>query len=110
MQNASAGRLCITLQHGKEFLWSHVQASIVDLEASVELITVLFVIEGAREGILIIVSDIVEHHDDDVIGAHAILDQQVVGVGNISLVAIVPVSVRASNEHGSMILDLGNSS
>ncbi len=61
------------------------------------------VVEGVGDGIGLAGGDIVLGEDNDVLGLVAVLDEDVVGVGNIGLVSVVPVTIGTSNEDGPVV-------
>ena len=61
------------------------------------------VVEGVGDGIGLAGGDIVLGEDDDVLGLVSVLDEDVVGVGNIGLVSVVPVTIGTSDEDGPVV-------
>ena len=69
----------------------------------VEGIIARSVVEGVGDGVFLAGGDIILGKDDDVLGLVAVLDEDVVGVGNIGLMSVVPVAFGASDEDSPVV-------
>lgn len=109
-ENFSTSSLGITSQDSQKLFWGNILTSVVNLDASVDIATIGMIVNLAWEGVLRVVGDVVIHEDDDVVGAHASFNEDLVSVSDISLMAIVPVSIWAGNKDSGVFGGSGGDS
>jgi len=82
----------------------HIAASVIVGDARVHIRTVRLVDDLTLLGILVVVSDIILHHDDDVLIGNTHLVDNLISMADISLVTIVVVTIRTSGENNPGVL------
>jgi len=79
-------------------------ASVILRDAGIHIRAVRLVDDLTLLGVLSIVSDIILHHDNDVVVRDAHLVDDLISVANISLVTVVIVTVRTGSKHNPGVL------
>ena len=72
MEDRSTGGLGVASHDSHKLFRCHILSSVVDLDASVDILAILLVVERARIGILGIVSNVVIHERDDIFRSHTV--------------------------------------
>jgi hypothetical protein len=103
---AALDRGLVARDDGEEVLRGDVVALVVDLAAAVNVLSVGLVEQLAWERVIGVGGHIVVGEDDDVALRDPVLLKDLVRVADVSLVAIVPVTVRACNKHGPVVYGL----
>jgi len=92
----------ISFEDGQEVGGGDISSLIVDLNTSIDVLTGLqqtgLVKDLAGEGVLLVVSDIIISHSDDVFFRNAIALQELVSMEDIRLMSVVPVSIGTSDK------------
>ena len=91
----------VTRQHLDQVLRAHLLLLVVDNNTLVHIGHVVtgVVVQLARERVGRREGHIVVHHGDDVVGINASSLDDLVGMGNIGVVAVVAVTLRAADQH-----------
>ena len=95
-------------EHSHKVVGGHVVPRVVDDTALVDIDALgalgrRLVEELAREGVLLVVGNVVGREHDDLLRLHPRLDHDLVGVADIGLVAVVAVAGRASYEDSPVV-------
>ena len=83
--------MCLTLDDSQEILWSDISSSIVNLAASVDILSIGFIEDLSWEWVLRIVSNVIIGKSYDVLWVKSMLDKDLIGMANVSLMSIVAV-------------------
>ena len=76
---------------------------VIEFATLIEVVTVLFVIQGAGERVLFVPGDVTVSHDNNLISWNAHFQIQVVGVAHVSLMSIVVETFGACHEDGPVV-------
>ena len=86
-----------SLEDLEEDVWPDAATDIVLGHAVVDIGAVGVVDDLAGGGVLLVVGDVIVHHDNDVVIRHPVTTDDLVGVTHVSLVTIVEPSVTAGH-------------
>ena len=87
----------VSLENAQEVCGVHIVTFVVNIAPSIDVIAIGLVVHFSRNGVLGIVGNIIESHSDDVGGGEPAVLESLIGVANVSLVAVIPEAIGASN-------------
>jgi hypothetical protein len=96
--SASGGR--VTSEDSEEVLGIDIITLVVNNAATINVLTVWLVEDLSWERIFWVVGEIIESHGDNVVRINTVLNEELVSVANIGLVAIVVVVVGSCQQDG----------
>jgi hypothetical protein len=96
--SASGGR--VTSEDSEEVLGIDIITLVVNNAATINVLTVWLVEDLSWERIFWVIGEIIESHGDNVVRINTVLNEELVSVANIGLVAIVVVEVGSCQQDG----------
>ena len=93
----------ISSHHSFEDFWCHIRSTVVNVAASIDIFTIRLVEHFSLERILSVMSDIIYSQVNDLVLRNSVLLQDLVSMACVSLMSVVPVTVRSSNNNGPVI-------
>lgn len=93
VENFSTSRFGITCHYCNKLFRCNVFTTVVNFKSSIQILAIRMVENFAGERVLTVICDIIIHHGDDVVGRNSVSNQNMVCVGDVSLMSVVPVAV-----------------
>jgi len=93
VKNFSTSRFGITCHYCNKLFRCYVCTAIVNFKSSIQILAIRMVENFAGERVLTVICDIIIHHGDDVVGRNSVSNQNMVCMGDVSLMSVVPVAV-----------------
>jgi len=93
----------LALDNGEEVFWGDILTSVIDVAASIHILSVWLVEDFAWEWVLGVVCDIIIGEGDDLIFGDSVFLHNLIGVADIGLMSVVAVGVGTSYEDGPMV-------
>ena len=105
LKDRTPGSLRVSFEDCEEGFFIDLVSSVVDLRGAVDIVASRTVENHALDRVFLVGSDIIVHHVNYMISSDSVLHEDLVGMGNICLVSVVPVVFWTSDEDGPVVLN-----